>query len=82
MLRVNTIRLNATPCPANPEEVAESYVMETLDVADAAAFDKHLLVCDECWLAVEVTDRYVRAMREAAEQLRKDSTGPVIREPE
>jgi hypothetical protein len=23
--------------------------MDTLDAADAAAFDEHLLVCDECW---------------------------------
>ena len=82
MLRVNTMRLHATPCPAKPEEVAEAYVMETLDTADAAAFDEHLLVCDKCLAIVEVTDEYVRAMRAAAEQWRKDSTGPVIREPE
>jgi hypothetical protein len=56
--------------------------METLDAADVAAFEEHCLMCAGCLAIVEVTDRYVRAMREAAEQLRKDSTGPVIREPE
>jgi hypothetical protein len=76
------MRLHASRCPAKPEEVAESYVMETLDAADAAAFDKHLLVCDECWAVVEVTDRYVRAMRGAAEQLRKDATGSLPDEPD
>ena len=76
------MRLHAARCPEDLDEVAEAYVMETLDAVDAAAFDEHLLICDECWAAVEVTDRYVRAMREAAERLRKDSTGPVIREPD
>ena len=76
------MRLHSTRCPTDLDEVAEAYCMDTLDAADAAAFDEHLLVCDECWLAVEVTDRYVRAMREAAEQWCNESTGPVIREPE
>jgi hypothetical protein len=40
------MHLHATPCPSKPEEVAEAYVMETLDAANAAAFDEHLLVCD------------------------------------
>jgi hypothetical protein len=74
--------LPATPCPAKPEEVAEAYVMETLDAADAAAFDEHLLVCDECLVIVEATYDYVRAMRDSAEQLRKGSTGPVLRKPD
>jgi hypothetical protein len=82
LLRVETMGLHASRCPAKPEEVAESYVMETLDAADVAAFDKHLLVCDECWAVVEVTEQYVRAMRAAAEQLHKDSTGPLPDEPD
>ena len=73
LLRVNTMRLHATPCPAKPEEVAEGYVMDTLNAADAAAFDEHLLVCDACLAIVEATDEYVRAMREAAERLRREA---------
>jgi hypothetical protein len=56
--------------------------METLDAADAAAFEEHCLVCAECLAIVEAADEYVRAMREAADQLRKDSTGSVHRKPE
>jgi hypothetical protein len=74
--------LHASRCPAKPEEVAESYVIETLDAADAAAFDEHLLVCDQCLAIVEATYDYVRAMREAAEQLRRDSTGSLPGEPD
>jgi hypothetical protein len=61
--------LDATRCPADPGEVAEAYVMDTLDEADAATFDEHLLVCDECWGIVEATEAYVRAIREAARRL-------------
>jgi hypothetical protein len=45
--------------------------MDTLDAADDAAFDEHLLVCDECWGIVEATEAYVRAIREAAQRLRE-----------
>ena len=82
LLRVSTMHLHATPCPAKPEEVAESYVMETLDSADAAAFDQHLLVCVGCLAIVVATDEYLRAMREAAARLRRDSTGPLPGEPD
>jgi hypothetical protein len=67
------MRFHATPCPAKPEEVAEAYVMETLDAADAAVFDEHLLVCARCLAIVEATDEYVRAMRAAAERLRREA---------
>jgi hypothetical protein len=65
--------LDATRCPANPAEVAEAYCMNTLDAADAAAFDEHLLGCDLCWGIVEATEAYVRAMREAAQRLRESA---------
>jgi hypothetical protein len=38
--------------------------MDTLDAVDAAAFDEHLLVCDECWGIVEATEKYVRAIQQ------------------
>jgi hypothetical protein len=62
--------LDVSRCPANVDEVAEAYCMDTLDANDAAAFDQHLLVCDECWRIVEATEEYVRAMRLAAQRLR------------
>jgi hypothetical protein len=64
--------LDATRCPADPDEVAKAYCMETLEAADAAAFDEHLLVCDECWRIVEATEEYVRPMRIAVARLRKE----------
>ena len=63
--------MDAIRCPVDPGEVAEAYCMDTLDAADAAAFDEHLLVCDACWGIVEATEAYVRAMREAAQRLRE-----------
>jgi hypothetical protein len=57
------MRLDATRCPADPDEVAEAYCMDRLDAADAAAFNKHLLVCDECLEIVVATEEHVRAMR-------------------
>ena len=62
--------MDGTRCPADPYEVAVAYCMNTLDAADAAAFDQHLLVCNECWGIVEATEEYVLAMRAAAERLR------------
>jgi hypothetical protein len=76
------MRLHASPCPAKPEEVTEAYVVETLDAADAAAFEEHCLTCARRLAIVEATDEYVRAMRESAGRLRKDSTGSVLREPD
>jgi hypothetical protein len=44
--------------------------MDTLDAVDVAAFDQHLLECDECWGIVEATDEYVRAMRAVTERFK------------
>ena len=57
-------------CPADAEEIAESYIMGTLPDDDAAAFEEHLLVCGRCMAAVEAAEEYVRAMSGAARELR------------
>ena len=57
-------------CPADPEEIAQAYVMDNLPKADVAAFEEHLLVCAGCRAAVEHADKYVKAMRQAARRLR------------
>jgi len=44
-----------------------------LSAADAAAFEEHFLVCDECLARVEATDGYVRSMKEALGWLRQSS---------
>ncbi len=63
--------LDPAHCPADPEEVAEAYAMDSLPEADAEAFNEHLLICSRCRDAVERADEYVRAMRAAARQVRK-----------
>jgi hypothetical protein len=45
--------------------------METLNAADVAAFDEHLLARDECSGIVEATEAYMLAIREAAQRLRE-----------
>lgn len=50
--------------------------MRTLADADAAAFEEHLLVCGRCMAAVDATDGYVRAMRDAARELRATPRQP------
>jgi hypothetical protein len=46
--------------------------MDTMNAADAATFEEHLLVCGECWATVEVVAEYVRAIRTAAERMRTE----------
>jgi hypothetical protein len=61
--------LDYESCPADPEEVAEAYVMARLPDADAAAFEELCLTCAACRTAVEEAAMLVRAMREAARML-------------
>ena len=55
-------------CPADVD--TESYIMGTLNAKDAAAFEAHYLGCVRCLTAVNDTDRYIRAMHDAARRLR------------
>jgi hypothetical protein len=64
--------LYANECPADLEEVAEAYYMDALDAADAAAFEEHLMVCDECLHIVEATEKYVRSLRESLERIQTE----------
>jgi anti-sigma factor RsiW len=66
---------NRDQCPAQLSEIAEAYVMNTLDRAAAAAFEDHLMTCSRCAAAAEDADHYVRAMKIAAQRLR----APVVR---
>lgn len=61
-------------CPADLSEVAEAFVMNRLDPADGAIFEEHLLVCGRCIAAVEDADKYVRAVKVAAQRLRVGKT--------
>ena len=57
-------------CPADPEDVAEAYVIGNLPDAAAAAFEEHYIACNRCLGVVEATEDFVRAMRSAARELR------------
>ncbi len=62
--------LDHAHCPADLEEIAEAFAMDTLPEGDAEAFSEHLLICAKCRVAVEAADIYVRAVSEAAARLR------------
>jgi anti-sigma factor RsiW len=64
--------LDASGCPPDPPEVAESYVMGRLGTEDARAFEAHFLICPACASAVEDADKFVRAIRTAAQRLRAE----------
>jgi anti-sigma factor RsiW len=52
-------------------EEIETYSLGGLSERDAASFDEHLLICDQCRTNVEASDAYVAAMRDAARQIRQ-----------
>jgi len=66
-------QLHCFPAPIDPAdlgEIAEAFVMNRLEPVDAAIFGEHLLVCGRCIAAVEDADKYLRAMKVAAQRLR------------
>ena len=63
------VALDPHCCPADPEDLAENYVMDALDAPDLVAFEEHLLICEQCRDGVEDADMFVRAMRSAALRL-------------
>jgi hypothetical protein len=64
------VLIHSDRCPAQFNVTAEACVMNTLARADAAVFEEHLLVCSRCRAAVEDAERYIRAMKIAAQRLR------------
>ena len=68
-----------SPCPIQPLETAESYILGHLAPAEAAAFEEHYIACPSCAATVEETARYISAMKQAANQHWRGS--PENREP-
>jgi anti-sigma factor RsiW len=52
-------------------EEIERYSLGGLSPEDAAPFDEHLLICEQCQANVEASDAYVAAMRGAAQRIRQ-----------
>jgi len=46
-------------CPANPEDITESYSEGSLPADQIATFEEHLLICSECRDRLEAADRYM-----------------------
>jgi anti-sigma factor RsiW len=57
------------PCPADPAETAEAFVMKRMDPREAAAYEEHLACCNACREFVEMTRAFVQGMRDAGRQL-------------
>jgi anti-sigma factor RsiW len=57
-------------CPADPEETAEAYLLANLPAGEASTFEDHYITCPRCAAILEETDRYVVAMKQAAQSLR------------
>jgi hypothetical protein len=57
------------PCPADPEEVAELYVMDRLPADQVSAYEEHYIECAACATVLQDAAVYVTAMRAAAEEL-------------
>ena len=62
-------------CPVDIEEVAEAYVLGQLSSEESLAFELHVLTCLSCAQTLEDTRAYIRAMTNAARDLRE--RGPV-----
>ena len=57
------------PCPADPVQVAELYVMDRLPAGQTAAFEDHYIGCAACATVLQDAIEYFTAMRAAAEEL-------------
>jgi hypothetical protein len=62
--------LDSNACPANPEETAEGYIMQTLTAEEAVAFEDHYVGCNRCAMVLQKAAEYIEAMRAAAESVR------------
>jgi hypothetical protein len=67
--------LDSQSCPANPDEVAEAYIMGTLSSDGRAAFEDHYIGCNLCAQVLHKTAEYVASMRAAAKKLCSESPG-------
>jgi anti-sigma-K factor RskA len=64
------VRLESNHCPADRDEIAESYILGTLRTEQADAFEDHYVVCNLCATVLEKTSEYLDAVRLAAKTLR------------
>jgi anti-sigma factor RsiW len=58
-------------CPADPDETVEAYLLGRLPEEHSAAFEEHFLGCPRCSERLQFTDDFIKAVRHAAERLRR-----------
>ena len=63
--------VDSNECPANPEEIAEAYVMGTLRKEQVIAFEDHYVTCKQCATVLQKTAEYVEAMRAVSRKARR-----------
>ena len=67
------VSLDPSTCPANPEEIAEAYVMGTLTADQATAFEN--VGCNRWAQVLQKVVEYVDAMCAAAKKVREEAEG-------
>ena len=65
--------LDLNPCPANPEETAEAYLLRSLPLNEANRFEEHYYTCSSCAGVVERIS-YILAMKRTVDRLRASQT--------
>lgn len=68
--------MSREPCPADPVETAEAFVMKRMDPRESLVFEEHLAHCQACSEIVEMTRAFVQGMRDASRQLKDDDEKP------
>ena len=58
-----------SPCPADPQQIAETYVLGRLTADQTTAFEDHFVGCAACATVLQDAIGFVTAMRAAAEEL-------------
>jgi anti-sigma factor RsiW len=66
-------------CPQDPQESAEAYLLGRLPPDQAREFEDHYIACAMCAEVVEETDRFVTAIKQAADRLCRNGDGPRTR---
>jgi hypothetical protein len=64
--------LDPNQCPADPDEIAEAYLLHHLAPEETRAFEDHYMTCGRCAGIVADAEAFIVAMKRAAESLRRD----------
>jgi hypothetical protein len=54
---------NVSPCPPNPDDLADDYCRDRLSDEAAAIFEEHCAACPECANRVRETDALIFALK-------------------